>query len=260
MASLGAVGMLTAACSSTPNPNGALPGSPSAAPPPAGAAPRATASLSASAAARATAPALASGLPFEISTGPRSSPRVALTFHGQGDPKIAHALLTEAEHAQARVTVLAVGSWLDQYPAMATRVLDGGHELGNHTQNHRAISSMTADQAYTEIARCAARLRQLTGSQGRWFRPSQTKDCTPTVIAQARRAGYSHCLSYDLDSLDYTDPGATAVATTVLDAVGPGSVVSLHFGHTGTIAALTAILDGLQQRGLRAVTSSELLS
>ncbi|WP_042384494.1 polysaccharide deacetylase family protein [Streptacidiphilus melanogenes] len=202
----------------------------------------------------------AAGLPFEIHSGPTTTGRVALTFHGQGDPAIARSLLTEAERASARITVMAVGSWLDSYPDMAGRVLDGGHELGNHTQNHVAISTLSADAAYTEIERCAQRLRQLTGSIGAWFRPSQAQDCTAVVAAQARRAGYAHCLSYDLDSLDYTDPGASAVTHTVLSQARAGSVVSMHFGHSGTVAALPAILDGLRQRGLHAVTTSELLS
>jgi peptidoglycan/xylan/chitin deacetylase (PgdA/CDA1 family) len=63
-----------------------------------------------------------------------------------------------------------------------------------------------------------------------------------------------------VDSLDYTDPGASAVTRTVLSQARAGSVVSMHFGHSGTVAALPAILDGLRQRGLRAVTTSELLS
>lgn len=42
--------------------------------------------------------------------------------------------------------------------------------------------------------------------------------------------------------------------------VGPGSVVSLHFGYAGTIAALPGILDDLKRRGLRAVTTTELLT
>ncbi|MEZ0066012.1 peptidoglycan/xylan/chitin deacetylase (PgdA/CDA1 family) [Streptacidiphilus sp. MAP12-20] len=205
-------------------------------------------------------PALAQGLPFEIQSGPTTTHRLALTFHGQGDPAIARSLLAEAERAHARVTVMAVGSWLDAYPELAKRILDGGHELGNHTQNHRAISALPAEEAYAEIARCAQRLRELTGSIGTWFRPSQAQDCTPAVAAQARRAGYAHCLSYDVDSLDYQDPGATAVTRTVLDQARAGSVVSLHFGHSGTVAALPGILDGLHQRGLSAVTTSELLS
>lgn len=185
---------------------------------------------------------------------------VALTFHGQGEPRLAEGLLGEAERAGARITVLAVGSWLDTYPQMAHRVLDGGHELGNHTQNHRSISTMPAPQASAEITRCADRLRGLTGGIGRWFRPSQAQYATPLVQRLARAAGYRHVLSYDVDSLDYTDPGAEAVRRTVLAQVRPGSVVSLHLGHAGTVEALPALLDGLKQRGLRAVTTSELLT
>ena len=265
LAAVGAAGPLTAACSDR---TGATARATTAAATPSSATPSSATPSSARTAATAPAPVgsssavpgLPAGLPFEIRTGPRDRNAVALTFHGQGDPAIARALLAEAARADARITVMAVGSWLDQQPAMARLVLDGGHELGNHTEHHLAISGLGADRAYAEIAGCAARLKQLTGSIGRWFRPSQTQDCTATVAAQARRAGYAHCLSYDLDSLDYTDPGPTAVTRTVLDAVRPGSVVSLHFGHSGTVAALPAILDGLHRRGLRAVTTSELLS
>jgi hypothetical protein len=37
-------------------------------------------------------------------------------------------------------------------------------------------------------------------------------------------------------------------------------VVSLHLGHPGTVSALPALLDGVRQRGLRAVTMTELLT
>ncbi len=156
--------------------------------------------------------------------------------------------------------MLAVGSWLDAYPQMARRVLDGGHELGNHTQNHKDVCGMPADAAAAEITRCAERLRTLTGSAGRWFRPSQAQYATPLVQRLARSAGYPHVLSYDVDSLDYTDPGADAVRRRVLDRVTGGSIVSLHFGHPGTVAALPGLLDGLRQRGLRAVTATQLLT
>ncbi|PAU47009.1 polysaccharide deacetylase [Streptomyces albireticuli] len=199
-------------------------------------------------------------LPPQIEYGPREGSAVALTFHGQGDPKGVTALLAEAERAGARVTVLAVGSWLDAEPRMARRVLDGGHELGNHTMRHLDICKMGERAARAEIVQCAERLRGLTGGIGRWFRPSRARLATERVVRLARQAGYPHVLSYDVDSLDHTDPGAEAVRRTVLGAVRPGSVVSLHFGHAGTVAALPAILDGLHRRGLRAVTTTELLT
>lgn len=183
---------------------------------------------------------------------------VALTFHGAGSPALAEALLSEAEKAGARLTVLAVGQWLARYPEMARRILDGGHELGNHTEHHLDIDAMSPDGAYGEIERCAQRLEQLTGSRGRWFRQSQAQHASPIVRAAAHRAGYTTLLSYDLDSLDYLDPGARTVERTVLGRIRGGDVVSMHLGHRQTIEALPLILDGLTRRGLRAVTASEL--
>ncbi|MGW4206163.1 polysaccharide deacetylase family protein, partial [Streptomyces sp. NPDC004726] len=203
---------------------------------------------------------LVPGRPAQITHGPRDRDRVALTFHGGGDPATAKALLAEAERAGARITVLAVGSWLDQHPDLARRILDGGHDLGNHTQRHLSVNEMPAADAYAEITGCAERLRRLTGSIGTWFRPSRTRYGTPLVIRLAQRAGYPHLLSYDLDSADYTSPGATAVIRTVTGRIQRGSVVSLHFGYADTVAALPALLDDLNRRGLRAVTTTELLS
>jgi peptidoglycan/xylan/chitin deacetylase (PgdA/CDA1 family) len=196
------------------------------------------------------------------SATPAASPTegngVALTFHGDGPVALATALLAEAERAGARVTVMAVGRWLRDYPHMARRVLDGGHELGNHTEHHIDIDALNPNAAYAEIESCAARLRKLTGSSGRWFRPSQAQHANATVRAAAVRAGYPTVLSYDLDSRDYTDPGANAVVHNVLSAVRAGDVVSMHLGHRGTVEALPAILDGLRTRGLRSITATEL--
>ena len=198
--------------------------------------------------------------PAQITHGPRTRPRVALTFHGQGDPAVAEKLLGEAEKGGARVTVLAVGTWLDEHPGITRRILDGGHDLGNHTLRHLDINAMSEPDAYAEILGCADRLRRLTGSIGTWFRPSRTSHASPLVERLARRVGYPHVLSYDVDSLDFTSPGAPAVTRQVLGEIRPGSVVSLHFGYADTVAALPALLHELDRRGLRAVTTTELLS
>ncbi|MCX3058414.1 polysaccharide deacetylase family protein [Streptomyces beihaiensis] len=200
------------------------------------------------------------GLPAQIDHGPADRRSVALTFHGQGDPAIAHAVLTEAERARAKVTVLAVGTWLDEHPAVARRILDGGHDLGNHTLHHLSINTMSEADAYAEITGCADRIRRLTGSIGTWFRPSRTQTATPLVARLAQRAGYPHVLSYSVDSLDYTSPGKDAVVDNVTSAVRPGSIVSMHFGYADTVAALPTLLDRLTARGLSAVTCTELLA
>jgi peptidoglycan/xylan/chitin deacetylase (PgdA/CDA1 family) len=208
----------------------------------------------------APAPRAFPAQPAQITHGPRTRPRVALTFHGQGDPAIARELLTTAEKHGARLTVLAVGTWLDEHPDLARRILDGGHDLGNHTQRHIAVNTLPEAEARTEITACADRLKRLTGSIGTWFRPSRAPTASPLVARLARTAGYPHVLSYDVDSLDYTRPGAAAVTRKVLAEARAGSVVSMHFGYPDTVAALPDVLQELDRRGLHAVTTTELLS
>jgi peptidoglycan/xylan/chitin deacetylase (PgdA/CDA1 family) len=231
-----------------------------AAAPPSSAAPSSAAPAKSPTASPSASAAPAASLGPQVVHGSRSRLQVALTFHGQGPLSIADSLLTEAERAGAKVSVLAVGSWLEQYPQIAQRILHGGHDLGNHTLHHLDIKAMDASAAYAEINGCAQQLRALTGSPGRWFRPSQTQYSTPLIEQQARKAGYPTCVSYDVDSLDYTDPAPDAVVSTVLKAAQPGSIVSLHFGHPGTVTALPALLRGLAARGLRPVTLTELLT
>jgi peptidoglycan/xylan/chitin deacetylase (PgdA/CDA1 family) len=215
-----------------------------------------SASGSATAAGGKTTPASGMGPQYERAA--RATDAVALTFHGDGPPELAEALLAEVERAGAKITVLAVGRWLEEHPQMARRILDGGHALGNHTENHLNISSMSASAAFAEIDACARRLEKLTGGRGRWFRPSDARLATRVVRAAAARAGYHTVLSYDIDPLDYTDPGPAAVRQAVLGTIRGGDVVSLHLGHPGTVKALPEILDTLRGRGLRAVTADDL--
>ncbi len=155
--------------------------------------------------------------------------------------------------------MLAVGTWLTQNPAMAGRIRRGGHELGNHTLNHLPMRGLDPSQAYDEISGCASVLRHLTGSTGRWFRASGTQYTTPLIRAAAARAGYRSCLSYDVDTRDYLDPGASAVVRNGVEPARPGSILSLHMGHPGTVRALPALVAGLRARGLQPVTVTDLL-
>lgn len=198
-----------------------------------------------------------SGPATEVVHGP-DGPQVALTFHGSGSPALADALLTVAERRSVAVTVLAVGTWLEQEPAMAARILRGCHELGNHTLHHLPMRTMGEGEAYVEISRGAQLVRSATGRLG-WFRPSGLTHATPDVLAAAGRAGYRTSVSFDVDPQDYTDPGAATVTRRVLAGARGGSIISLHLGHPGTVQALPAILDGLNRSGLHPVALSQLL-
>ena len=203
--------------------------------------------------------AVHTGPAAEVAAGPVARPAVALTFHGGGDPNTATAILDICAQRGARITVLAIGQWLQENPSMATAILAGGHDLGNHTWSHQVLSDLDRATVREEITRCRDLLLQQTGSPGSFFRTSSGQHASPLILDEAGAAGYAVCLSYDVDPEDWTDPGASAVRAGAA-AAAAGSIVSLHFGHPGTVEALPGILDDLQSRGLQPVTASALLA
>jgi peptidoglycan/xylan/chitin deacetylase (PgdA/CDA1 family) len=195
----------------------------------------------------------------EVQHSDTGRPQVALTFHGAGDEVLARRVLTTLHDRGAAVTVLAVGTWLQQYPDAARLVTDLGHEIGNHTWSHPDLTTLDEAGVRAEIERCRDHIATATGGPGAFFRPSQAQHATPQVRRLAAAAGYPRVLSYDVDSKDFTDPGAGAIRRNVRSAAA-GSVVSMHLGHPGTLAALPGLLDDLAARGLTPVAASTLFS
>ena len=187
----------------------------------------------------------------------------ASTFHTNGDLDLATELLDVLAARDTVITAFVVGDWLTANPSWGPRLRDAGHEVANHTFTHPTFLTLPRDAMLDEIVRCRDVLARDAGSPGRFFRPSGTDDGTaapPAVVLDvAAEAGYATVLGFDVDPFDYDDPGADAVVQRTLAAVRPGSIVSLHFGHPGTNAAMPALLDGLEERGLQPVTASKLL-
>lgn len=233
---------------------GACAASPPAVPAPAPGAPPAPSTTAAAPAATPFA-----GTATELVSATSGRPEVALTFHGAGDLDLATKILTGFADRGAAVTVLAIGTWLQQSPDAAKIVADHGHELGNHTWSHPDLTTLDTAGVRAEIERCRDRLAALTGSPGDFFRPSAAQHATKEVLRLAGAAGYEHVLSYDVDSRDFTDPGAAAIRRNVRKAVA-GDVVSMHLGHPGTLEALPGLLDDLAARGLKPVTAGRLFA
>ena len=202
---------------------------------------------------------ISSALSPDISHGPRSSKKVALTFHGAGDLKIATELLNILSKTSTPITVFAVGTFLKSNPEFAKQILDGGHDLGNHTMTHTQMKTISAKRVDQEISECAAVLKKLTGNHGSFFRPSGTQYSTALIRKTAQKYGYKNCISYDVDSHDYQDPGKAAVISNVNKGIKGGSIISLHFGHQNTVDALPALIENIKSKGFTPVTLTDLL-
>ena len=221
----------------------------------------ATSASSISSASTTTAP---SGPARFASTGPTGHKKVALTFHTAGTAAHFDALTAIFDARHIVVTTFIVGSWLDANLDRGRRLVASGHELANHTYNHLTFASLPPAQMASEITRCREAIAKVAPGGGSLFRPSGTDDGTSTppaaVLDAAGSNGYPTVLGFDVDPLDYQDPGGSAVQQRTIAALHDGAIVSLHFDHQGTIDALPAILDAITAKGLVPVTASELLA
>ncbi len=195
-----------------------------------------------------------------VQHGSGARAEVALTFHTNGDPSLATQLLDRLVARRAPVTAFVVGNWLREHPDLGHRLVAEGHELANHTWSHQTMGQLDRPTIATEIAGCVEVLATYLDGPSRWFRPSGMEIASDDVLVEAGLAGYPTVVGYNVDSLDFTDPGPAAVRTNVNGAVRAGDVVSLHFGHPDTLAAIDDILDHLEGQGLRPVTLSTLLT
>ncbi|WP_374969817.1 polysaccharide deacetylase family protein [Terrabacter sp. BE26] len=266
LASAVGVGLSVAACSpSSPQPEASsasstTAGSPAAAPTPNGSSSGRPGTPGSGASATDAVPALLRTPGPDVRHGPTSVRAVALTFHGAGDPALTRRALRILADQGAHVTVFAVGTWLSDHPDLGRAIVAAGHDLGNHTWSHQTLPRLSAAAARDEIEKGARAVAAIDGSSPYLFRPSGTPTSTPTIRTAARASGYARCISYDVDPADYQDPGAAAVAARTLGGVQPGSIVSLHLGHPGTIDALPTILRGLGSRSLQAVAMTRLVA
>lgn len=177
---------------------------------------------------------------------------------------MATTLLDLLRTRRVPITAFMVGTFVEQNADLVPRFVADGHELANHTYSHLTFAALPAAQMGAEVTRCRDALLHAAGTSGQLFRPSGTSNGTDAPSAAEldviTASGYSTVVGYDVDPADYADPGSGAVADRTLAAVQPGSIVSLHFGHQGTVDALPRILDTLSARGLQPVTTSTLLT
>ncbi len=190
------------------------------------------------------------------------APRVALTFD-DGPSESTEAVLEALAQYGARATFFLVGSNSERLPGVARRVAQEGHEIGNHTYSHPAFYLRTPRQIAGEIGRCQRALESVLGLRPKLFRPPygvRWFGLFPALEHENLRV-----VMWSVTGFDWKRP-SDWVTHRVLRRARDGDVVLLHDGDTTvagdrrqeTVRALRAILPALAERGLRAVTVSEL--
>ncbi|CAL8973795.1 hypothetical protein PROP_01255 [Propionicimonas sp. T2.31MG-18] len=181
---------------------------------------------------------------------------VALTFD-DGPVSGTAELLDILARKEVKATFFMVGSNAATKPQLVRRMAAEGHVLGNHTWDHQQLTRLSRAAIRIEIDRTNAQIRKAAGVTPTLLRPPYGAT-NPTVRGVAADLGMSQIL-WNVDPLDWKDRNSSTVASRVLAAARPGSIVLSHDIHPTTVKAYARIIDGLRAKGFTLVTVPELL-
>ncbi|HEV3318987.1 MAG TPA: polysaccharide deacetylase family protein [Solirubrobacteraceae bacterium] len=194
-----------------------------------------------------------------ITAGGSHGNEVALTFD-DGPGPYTQQLVGVLNKYHVRATFFAIGEEERYFSPGTLLELRSGDVVGDHTETHPMLASMSAHDQYEELFEQIARIELLDGPRPRLFRPPYGSFNATTFKLLHKLRLLMVLWSTDTD--DYTLPGVAAIEQSALAGAHPGAIILMHDAggdRSETIAALPAIIAGLRKKGLHPVTIPRLM-
>lgn len=148
---------------------------------------------------------------------------------------------------------------MESYPDDVIAIYEAGHDLGNHSENHKNMSRLTYEEIREEILSVHEKVKELTGYEMFLFRPPYG-DYDNHVIENVTECGY-YAIQWSIDSLDWKDYGVDDIIDRVCSSenLAGGAIILCHNGAKYTAQALDRLLTNLEEQGYEIVPISELI-
>ena len=185
-------------------------------------------------------------------------PYIAMSFDDGPSPALTPRLLDLLKQRGIKVTFFVIGQNVEHAPEIVARAAAEGHEIGNHTWDHPALTKLSDARVQEEVNKTSEAIFQAIGKKPVLLRPPYG----------AMNARVHHLVDQDgmkvvlwsVDPNDWKRPGSAVVERRILAGAKPGSIILSHDIHPGTIEAMPATLDALLAKGYKFVTVSELIA
>jgi len=209
-------------------------------------------------------------LPFNQIMGPvfakgnKSFKEVALTFD-DGPGISTDAILDILKARGVKATFFIIGKNAQAHPRIVRRIMDEGHEIGNHTFSHPIETAIASPRKFKlQLDSAESIIRNITGTKTTLFRPPHGWR-NPWMLRECTANGYE-VVMWSIDSHDWRTKSVTSVTDQVFRRVHPGSIILFHDrlntdidkGMEHTVQALPQIIDSLSRAGYSFVTISQM--
>ncbi len=188
-----------------------------------------------------------------------SEPKVSLSFDAAWTNEDTDKILEVLDKHQVKATFFVTGEWVEQYPKEVKAIAAAGHDIGNHSENHKQMSELPKKECEAEIMMVHNRVKELTGIEMMLFR-APYGDYNNMLVGTARECGY-YTIQWNVDSLDWKDYGVESILSKTVEnkKLGNGSILLFHVGAKYTMEALDKVIPELKKKGYEIIPVSELI-
>ncbi len=189
---------------------------------------------------------------------------ISLTFDDGPDPSVTSLLLDLLKQYQIKAAFFVVGAKARQNPQLIQRLIEEGHEIGNHSQNHDVFLMLRRNRTiFKEIEECQSQLIKF-GIKPLAFRPPV--GITNPKLSQILLQLELYCVGFSCRPCDFGNRRIKSLGKRVLSKVNSGDIVLLHdfkpnpdFSISNWLKEIEKILIGVQHKELSVVPLSQLI-
>lgn len=188
--------------------------------------------------------------PNEVDT---NAPMVAFTFDDGPNPSCTQRILDVLNANYSHATFFVVGTNAENYPDLLKAISASGSEIGNHTYNHKDLTTLSTSDVEEQIDKVNRAVKKATGENTTVIRPPYGA-YNDKVIKQLEEP----VILWDLDTEDWDSRNAKKVVDNVMSQIKDGDIVLMHDIYDSTAEAVEILVPKLKEQGYQIVSVSEM--
>ncbi len=180
-------------------------------------------------------------------------PMVALTFDDGPFAPVGNQIMDCLAQYGGKATFFVVGSRVSSYGTELQRMVAEGHEIGNHTYEHKNLTKLSGSQIQSQINQCNDAVQAACGVRPSLVRPPGGAK-NGSVLANVQ----APVIMWSIDTKDWKTRNAGKTVNAVMSQVRDGDIVLMHELYSQTGAAALEMIPRLTEAGYQLVTVSEM--
>jgi len=180
------------------------------------------------------------------------STSIYLTFDLGYENGYTEKILDTLAEKGVKATFFITGDFLDDRPDIVQRIIDDGHTLGNHSENHKILPELGDAAAEAEVTVLGDRVREQFGYDMKLFR-FPTGAYSERSLALVNNLG-CESIFWSFAYVDWrTDaqPEQNSALSKLIASAHPGAIYLLHAVSSTNAAILPQFIDRMTAEGYK---------